>query len=126
MSLSGPINNLYFQTYVVSVRKAKNFEENGQWIVTTKDATSQREYTEVYDFVMACNGHLCEPNIPKIAGLDIFKGKVMHSHDYKDFHGFEDKRVIVVGTGSSASDVACELSHHASQVGYILRLRSIE
>ena len=110
----------------MSVRKAENFEENGQWIVTTKDATSQREWTELYDFVMACNGHLCEPNIPKVAGLDIFKGKVMHSHDYKDFHGFENKRVIVVGTGSSASDVACELSHHASQVGYILRLSSIE
>ena len=110
------IFKIYFQTYVVKVKKADNFEETGQWIVTTKEITSQRERTEKYDFILACNGHLTEPNIPSVPGLETFKGKVLHSHDYRDFRGFEKKRLLVVGNGSSATDVACELSQHASQV----------
>ena len=84
--------------------------------MTTKEVTSNKERTEKFDFILACNGHLCEPNIPPVSGLDNFKGKVLHSYNYRDFRGFENKRVLVVGTGSSASDVACDLSHHASQV----------
>ena len=66
--------------------------------------------------MLVCNGHLTEPNKPKIPGLEKFKGRVLHTHDYKDFRGFEDKRVLVVGIGNSAADVACELSRHASHV----------
>ena len=106
----------HFQTVVTNVQKANNFEENGQWIVTTKNLTSQRELKEKYDFVLVCNGHYTEPNKPKVPGLETFKGKVLHTHDYKDFRGFEDKKVLVVGIGNSASDVACELSRHASHV----------
>ena len=69
--------------------------------------------------MLVCNGHLTEPNKPKIPGLEKFKGRVLHTHDYKDFRGFEDKRVLVVGIGNSAADVACELSRHASHVSKI-------
>lgn len=65
---------------------------------------------------MVCNGHLHEPNIPNFKGLDKFKGRVLHTHDYKDFHGYEGKRVLIIGVGNSASDVACELSRHAEHV----------
>ena len=42
---------------------------------------------------------------------------VVHTHDYKDYHGYDDKRVVVVGIGNSGGDVAVELSRIASQVG---------
>ena len=49
--------------------------------------------------------------------MEKFKGKVSHSHDYKDFHGYEGQRVVVVGIGNSGGDIAVELSRTASQVG---------
>jgi dimethylaniline monooxygenase (N-oxide forming) len=65
---------------------------------------------------MVCNGHLHQPIKPTFTGLDNFNGKVLHTHEYKDFRGFEKKRILVVGIGNSASDVACELSRHVEHV----------
>ena len=105
---------------VSKVEKAGNFEENGQWIVTTKTLGGGKERKDKYDFVLVCNGHLTEPNKPRVPGLEKFKGRVLHTHDYKDFRGFEDKRILVIGIGNSAADVACELSRHASHVSILI------
>ena len=45
-----------------------------------------------------------------------FKGKIIHSHDYKHSAGYEDKRIVIVGIGNSGGDAAVELSRVASQV----------
>ncbi|MCA9519731.1 MAG: hypothetical protein KC609_02105, partial [Myxococcales bacterium] len=39
-----------------------------------------------------------------------FAGEVLHAHDYRVPEPFVDKRVVVVGIGNSAVDIACELS----------------
>jgi dimethylaniline monooxygenase (N-oxide forming) len=44
------------------------------------------------------------------------QGKILHSHDYKEPHGYENKRVVIVGMGNSSGDVAVELSKVTSQV----------
>ena len=54
-----------------------------------------------------------------ISGLDSFKGKVVHTHDYRDHVGYEDKKVVVVGIGNSGGDVAVELSRISKQVNMI-------
>lgn len=48
-------------------------------------------------------------------GEEKFEGKIIHSHDYRDHHGYEDKRVVVVGIGNSGGDVAAELGKIAKQ-----------
>ena len=47
-----------------------------------------------------------------------FKGKIIHSHDYKHASGYEDKRIVIIGIGNSGGDAAVELSRVASQVLY--------
>ncbi|WAR30988.1 FMO5-like protein, partial [Mya arenaria] len=47
---------------------------------------------------------------------NLFKGKIIHSHDYKNSLSYEDKRVVIVGIGNSGGDAAVELSRVASQV----------
>lgn len=49
-------------------------------------------------------------------GTDDFKGKILHAREYHNSTGFEGKRVIVVGMGNSAGDVACDVSNVAKQV----------
>jgi dimethylaniline monooxygenase (N-oxide forming) len=45
-----------------------------------------------------------------------FRGRIIHSHSYKDHVGYEDARIVVVGVGNSGGDIAVELSRIAQQV----------
>ena len=73
----------------------------------------------MFDGVLVCTGHHAEKNIPTFPGLDKFTGKVTHTHDYKDYHGYENKRVLIIGIGNSGGDVATELSRISSQVIFL-------
>ncbi|PAV85248.1 hypothetical protein WR25_01004 isoform B [Diploscapter pachys] len=79
---------------------------------------------ELFDGVMVCTGHHTHEYWPQPwEGQNLFKGKIMHSHEYKDhrtehFKGFEDKVVVVVGVGNSGCDIAVELSKISSQKVY--------
>jgi len=58
------------------------------------------------------NGHHWDPRWPEPAfpGADTFAGRQMHSHEYVDTQGFEGKKVVVLGMGNSAMDIAVEVS----------------
>jgi len=75
--------------------------------------------TELFDAVCHCAGHQCIPSLPKYEGQQLFKGGQITAHEYRDWKGFEGKRVVVVCAGSSAADIACELSRVCSQVIYL-------
>ncbi|KAL5008283.1 hypothetical protein ScPMuIL_013864 [Solemya velum] len=111
---------IYFRTEVLRVERATDFESTGRWIVTSRrysHASGAGHVSEVtYDYVIVCSGHYTTPFRPDYASLGSFKGSVSHSHDYKDPHGFKGKNVLVIGFGSSALDVACELGRDANKV----------
>ncbi|CAG8791770.1 3800_t:CDS:2, partial [Racocetra persica] len=79
------------------------------------------EKEEIFDFVMVCSGHHHKARWPEYKGMDLFKGKQIHAHQYKRAVNFENKRVLVVGCGNSALDIAVELTHAASQVYLSIR-----
>jgi dimethylaniline monooxygenase (N-oxide forming) len=69
---------------------------------------------ELIDLVAVCNGHHWDARWPEPRFPGQFSGIEMHSHDYidpREPHDFVGKRVIVVGMGNSAMDIACELGH---------------
>jgi len=69
--------------------------------------------------VLLCTGHHSEPQMPpNWPGQDLFTGRIIHSHTYKDGlrdPGFEDSVVVVVGIGNSGADVAVEQSRTAKE-----------
>lgn len=101
-------SHIQFQTLV------KSCEQNaeGKWVVTFEQfgATS----TRVFDALAVCNGHHWQPRMPKYSGE--FNGEFIHSHVVKRFSRFAGKRVLVIGGGNSACDVAVESSRVASSV----------
>ncbi|KAK3087814.1 hypothetical protein FSP39_010988 [Pinctada imbricata] len=105
-----------FNTEVIRILKQKCFSSSGQWEVQIRKQDSGEIETLVFDSVMVCSGHFSEKYVPKFRGVGDFKGKMLHSHDYKDFRGYENMRILVIGLGNSAADVAVELSRVASQV----------
>lgn len=63
--------------------------ENERWEVVVKDLLNGEYITETYDAVFVCNGHFFAPNTPKFDGVSEFKGKMMHSHDYRSPEPFQ-------------------------------------
>ncbi|KAJ8312625.1 hypothetical protein KUTeg_009998, partial [Tegillarca granosa] len=104
-----------FETSVQNIRPTLDYKETGRWeVVTCKKG--HNEVTETFDGVLICTGHHTYPNMPTFRGLDVFNGQVMHSHSYRENSKLTGKRVLVVGIGNSAVDIAVDASHTASQV----------
>ncbi|XP_040262949.1 flavin-containing monooxygenase 5-like isoform X2 [Bufo bufo] len=105
-----------FKTTVCSVKKQPDFATSGQWeVITEKDG---KQETDIFDAVLVCSGHHTEAHLPlkTFPGIEKFKGRYLHSRDYKNPEEFQGKRVIVIGIGNSGGDIAVELSRTASQV----------
>lgn len=66
-----------------------------------------------YDSVLVSSGHHSAPKLPADAGQG-FGGEVLHSHDVSTAERFEGKRVLVVGFGNSAVDIASLVSTTAA------------
>ncbi|XP_032245369.1 dimethylaniline monooxygenase [N-oxide-forming] 4 isoform X1 [Halichoerus grypus] len=105
-----------FRTTVCSITKRPDFSESGQWDVVTE--TEGKQERAVFDAVMVCTGHYLKPHLPleSFPGIHKFKGQILHSQEYKSPEGFQGKRVLVIGLGNTAGDVAVELSRTAAQV----------
>jgi len=66
-------------------------------------------------FVLA-SGPLHVPSIPKIRGLENFKGKVFHSAQWDHTYDLTGKRVVSIGTGGSAIQYVPEIAPHVKQL----------
>ncbi|ASM74921.1 MULTISPECIES: flavin-containing monooxygenase [Roseobacteraceae] len=71
---------------------------------------------EVLNFgtVIVANGHLADPQMPDFSGS--FNGPVIHSHHYRNADPYEGKRVMVVGLGNSAVDIAVDIARRTEHV----------
>ncbi|ELU17934.1 hypothetical protein CAPTEDRAFT_222532 [Capitella teleta] len=106
----GLLKHIRFFTRVDEVRPTAEFNSTGQWEVHSTDLKTDEKKLEVYDGVLVCTGHHAKTFMPKFDGEEDFEGKIMHSHDYRNHGEFDDKKVVVVGFGNSAGDLAVELS----------------
>jgi len=92
-----------FNTEVVSVKK-----ETDHWITETKNGIYRSKY------VIVATGMNHRPAIPTVDGLASFKGKQLHSSQYKNGETFAGKKVLVVGFGNSACEQAICLHEHGA------------
>lgn len=110
----------YFKNYVdhFGLREMITFETGVEHAELLEDGVWKIELdsgeTRYYDALMVANGHHWDPRWPEPGDFPgKFDGIVMHSHYYHtptEPHDLEGKRVVVVGVGNSAMDIACELS----------------
>ena len=107
----------YFQAYAKAFDLYPHIEFNtlvkscdrlddGNWAVTT--SCEGVEKTAHFTDLVVCNGHHWQPKYPNYPGE--FTGEFLHSHQFKKAAPFKDKKVLVIGGGNSACDVAVETS----------------
>ncbi|GAB3806888.1 flavin-containing monooxygenase [Micromonospora zhanjiangensis] len=63
--------------------------------------------------VISATGGFGRPHRPQLPGLDSFTGTVLHSADYHNPAQLPGTRLLVVGAGNSAVQIAVELAAHA-------------
>lgn len=84
---------------------------DGAYDVTVRPVGQDETSTRRYGAVVVANGHHWDPNWPDVPGF--FDGPVLHAHQYTTPDLFEGRRVLVVGAGNSACDIACEAARVA-------------
>ncbi len=90
--------------------EVKRVEPDGaRWRVTLSTGE-----TRSYAHVVIANGHLSDPRMPDFPGH--FDGEAIHSHHYRTAAPYEGKRVMVVGLGNSAVDIAVDVARRAEHV----------
>lgn len=104
---------IQFSTLVKHCERLNEFT----WKVTTeRDGV---ETVEEFTHLVVCNGHHWQPRYPEYPGE--FSGEYLHSHQFKKADRFAGKRVLVIGGGNSACDVAVETSRVSDTTAISMR-----
>jgi cation diffusion facilitator CzcD-associated flavoprotein CzcO len=59
--------------------------------------------------------------MPSVSGRELFRGRVLHSAEYRRPEGFVGRRVLVVGVGNSGGEIGSELASAGAQVTVAVR-----
>ena len=66
--------------------------------------------------VMFTTGPITEPSMPKVKGIETFKGEMFHSARWNHDYDLKGKRVAVIGTGASAIQFIPQVQPLASEL----------
>ncbi|KJE96584.1 flavin-binding family monooxygenase [Capsaspora owczarzaki ATCC 30864] len=119
--------HIRFNTEVSSIEPAER--QPGFWKVSIDGGLDGQREEKVYGGVFLCNGHHWDMRFASYPGP--FTGDVIHSKQYKSPSSLAGKRVLVIGGGNSACDIAVEAgrigaaSHISMRRGYWFLPRTI-
>ncbi|PFH45798.1 hypothetical protein AMATHDRAFT_71076 [Amanita thiersii Skay4041] len=89
---------------------------NDLWEVTVRKASGEERVFTVKHVVFALGFKGGEPFIPKYPGMDKFKGQILHSLQHKVATDHAGKKVVVVGSCTSAHDICEDYVNHGVDV----------
>jgi dimethylaniline monooxygenase (N-oxide forming) len=112
-------DKIHVRTEVTKVERAPD----GRWDVTTRHRDSGETHVRRYRAVLVANGHHWDPKFPAppFPGTDTFQGDQIHSHYYRTPEPYAGKRILVLGIGNSACDVATDCSEVAERTIIAMR-----
>ena len=103
-------DSIRFRTRVERLEPAAG----GTWRVTLDDGSRRS-----YGAVVVATGLFWSPRLPFYPGS--FDGTVSHSHEYRTPEPYAGRRVLVVGAGQSAAEIAVEVSTVAERTFMAVR-----
>jgi putative flavoprotein involved in K+ transport len=99
----------HFQLPIVgNTRVARIIREHGLFAVQTDSGQVFQAHS-----LIAATGAFHRPHLPILPGQELFGGSILHSYAYQNPTSFEGQRVVIVGAGNSAVQIATELARVA-------------
>lgn len=84
--------------------EAKSIKKEGEyWITETTKGIFQSKY------LIVATGPFGKPKPFQFTGMETFPGKILHSYGYKTGRDYQGQKVLVVGFGNSACEIAIDL-----------------
>jgi len=113
----------YLEAYTQHFRLEPRFGIDVHDVV--KDGDRWRVVTNQGGFltghVVLATGHAARARLPTWPGMSEFAGVVLHTSRYQTGLPFRHTRVLVIGAGNSAQDVALDLIAHQAHVSWSVR-----
>lgn len=106
--------HIKFEHQVLRVRPLP--DDDSGWEVIALNLVSREYETHHFENILVCNGHFSTPFRARITGSKSFRGRQMHSHDYRHPGIFTGRNVLVVGGGPSGVDITQEIAQRAKKV----------
>lgn len=91
------------------IKESRWDEKTAKWHVTVKNLATGEIFEDQSDILIAARGNLNTPSWPDIEGLATFSGEVMHSARWNENYDFTNKRIGVIGSGSSSIQIVPSL-----------------
>ncbi len=115
-------DKITFRTEVTKVEPLTEADD-ARWAVTFRSRDGGEPETRTYRDVIVANGHHWEPRWPEPAfpGAETFPGLQLHAHHYRTPDVLAKQRVLVLGIGNSACDIAVESSRVAEGTDLAMR-----
>ncbi len=90
--------------------------DDGRWRISTADGQIDEA-----DVVIAATGVLHHPNFPQFEGMGDFGGDVFHSSRWDHSVAIDDRRIGVIGTGSSAVQIVSSIVGRVAELSLFQR-----
>ncbi|PWN92577.1 FAD/NAD(P)-binding domain-containing protein [Acaromyces ingoldii] len=103
------------------VSHSKWDENAGEWIVEVTDVETKEVEVHRANVVIQGVGGLNNWKWPDVEGITSFKGHLVHSAAWDQKYDFKDKRVALIGSGSTAIQILPQLAGHAKHVDQYVR-----
>ena len=109
--------------YKHRILKANWSSDEKQWFVQAECLESKEQKHFRVNFLWMCQGYYRhnEGYTPNWDGFSDFKGRIAHPENWPDDLNYEDKKVVVIGSGATAATVVPAMANSAKHVTMLQR-----
>ncbi|CAF1041772.1 unnamed protein product [Adineta ricciae] len=113
-------DRIHFRTRVLSISKEDLKNESIPWVIKTETENGE-ERTQEFHLVVVASGLYSHPYLPTYPGQNKFAGLIVPPSAVKSHDQVRNKRVVIVGQGKCATDMAVIAGHHARSCHMVFR-----
>jgi cation diffusion facilitator CzcD-associated flavoprotein CzcO len=104
-----------------TVKRASWSTADAKWTVEAESGGAIKHFT--CNFMLMCSGYYRYSSgyTPEFAGIDRFKGRIVHPQKWTDDIDYANKRVVVIGSGATAVTLVPSMAEQAAHVTMLQR-----
>ena len=119
-AIEGIDRNIRFNTRIT---RAEWSTDDARWLVTAERTDTGETYELTAGFLFSCTGYYRydQGYTPEFAGIDQFRGQVVHPQQWPEDLDYAGKRVVVIGSGATAITLIPSMADTAAHVTMLQR-----